>query len=295
MRTDVLKAGLIAAAIATSFCSYAKPIDSSDYFSLKTDEIAEGTKASINANISVSNTTSLDTDTNAPAYIIGEDHVGGQWKIISAPYNCQEWTPHTDTVDFGKPFSQEQECDVTRERIINVYDIWSNGNRTLKYQYKDQQSDGVITERQATGTRPYITGQYATHSSWSNSGTPYSCGDWNPHESTVEAGKRFTQTSSCKQKQTQLKKTFNEWTDGRTDLVKTETLEKEINTNKTRSATGTKVVGFVWKRGSVLGPSSSGQCKYDSSVGSGMRCPSLGAFAIVQSGSMCVSYNCVKG
>lgn len=296
MRTGILiKVGLIGAAVATSFYGYAKSVDSSDFFSLKAEELNAGTKSSVVANVSVSNTTSLDTDVNAPAYIIGEDHVGGTWKDVTAPYNCQDWTPHTNTVNFGVIFKQEQECDVTRERVIKVYDIWSDGKRTLKYEYKDEQSDGVISERQATGTKPYITGQYTTYTSWSNSGAPYSCGSWSPHENTVEKGKKFTQTSSCKQKQTKLKKTFNEWTDGRTDLVKTETLENVINTSKSRSATGTKSVGLIWKRGNVLGPSSSGQCEYDRNVGAGMKCPSLGAHTIVQSGSMCVSYDCVRG
>lgn len=224
---------------------YAKAVDSSNSFSLKAEDFSEGTKASIVANLSVSNKTTLDTDANAPAYIIGEDHVGGEWRNIGEANKCLDWTPLPDTVNFGSAFTQEQSCDLTRERTITVYNIWSDGKRTVKYTYLDQQSDAVVTERQATGTKHYITGQSVTYSSWSNSGTPYSCSAWTPSESSVDAGNKFTQTSSCKQKQTQLKKTFNDWTDGRTDLVKTETLEKVIDTNKSRSATGTKQPAVV--------------------------------------------------
>lgn len=254
MNTNVLfKAGLIVASVATSSCCYAESVDSSDFFSLNADELNGGTKSSVIANISISNTTSLDTDTNAPPYIIGEDHVGGDWRNITAPYNCQEWMPHSDTVGFGAPFKQVQECDVTRERDIQVYNIWSNGNRTLKYQYKDEQSDGVITERQAIGTKHYITGQSVTYSPWSNSGSPYSCSSWSPSVNTIDLGKKFTQTRSCQQKQIQYKKTLNDWTDGRFDLAKSETLTNTINNNQSRSATGTKdvVATGVWVRNSL--------------------------------------------
>lgn len=240
-----IKAGLLGVLATNPILCYAKAVDSSNSFSLNASEIGGGTKASVVANVSVSNSTSLDTDTQAPPYIIGEEHVGGTWHNIGLASNCLDWTPLTNTVNFGVVFTQEQECDVTRERTITVYDVWSNGKRTVKHTYTDQQSDGVVNERQATGTKHYITGQSVTYSSWSNSGSPYSCSTWTPNESTVDAGKKFTQTSSCEQKQTQLKKTFNNWTDARTDLVKTETLEQVINTSKSRSATGTKKPAIV--------------------------------------------------
>ncbi|MCY9861402.1 hypothetical protein OTK49_02575 [Vibrio coralliirubri] len=177
-----------------------------------------------------------------PAYVLRESWEYGEWAYIGAPYNCGEWSPSPATIKDGQRFTQQQECDRTRQRVISIYNHWSDGKKSLKMQYTDDQSDGIITDRAAIGTKPYITGQTNSATSWANSGSHYGCGTWSPNPNTVDKGKTFTQRSSCKQNQKRTVSIFDLWSDGRKVLKSTNVETKTVSSNQSRSAKGTKTV-----------------------------------------------------
>ena len=71
--------------------------------------------------------------------------------------------------------------------------------------------------------------------SWSDNGGIYSCGGYSPATSTVDGGKTFTQTRSCKQNQKR-----NRYYKVGSSTILTQSESRTINENNTRSATGTK-------------------------------------------------------
>ncbi|PHX05458.1 hypothetical protein [Vibrio splendidus] len=88
--------------------------------------------------------------------------------------------------------------------------------------------------------KPTKTGvSYGKWSNWVNDGAIFHCGTYSPDASTVNQGKSFTQTASCKQKQKRTRDVFDVYSNGITTKRDAQNQEKEISTNHSRSAIGT--------------------------------------------------------
>ncbi|MCY9861401.1 hypothetical protein OTK49_02570 [Vibrio coralliirubri] len=268
--------------------SIADTVNTSAYFELgDAQQYESGTKSSVKGQ-SYTKKANMITSGEPPAYINRESWEYGDWALIGTPINCLEWTPAPSTVKDGQKFTQQKECDQTRERIVRIYNHWTNGDKTLKTHFTEQQADGVFVDRDAIGTKPYITRQTTSYTNWTNSGSPYSCSSWNPSTTTVEKGKKFTQSRSCKQKQNRDANTYDIWSDGRKTLKSTKPETKAITTNQSKSATGTKeVVTFKWKHVGY-------QCFHESnvpvgpSVSEGSKCTEKGKIIYPRkTGSVC--------
>lgn len=50
----------------------------------------------------------------------------------SEPYECGSYQPSPSTINMGVKFKQTQSCSAYRTKIINTYNLWANGDKTLK-------------------------------------------------------------------------------------------------------------------------------------------------------------------
>lgn len=126
-------------------------------------------------------------------------------------------------------------------------------DRVLSYNKKlEEQERNIVTGEIKTVKESYITKTEndtisrninVALGSWANVGGLYGCTTWSPATSTKPQGTKFTQSRTCKQDQQQNvsytvastgENPGGAWTDTRT-----------IDKNRTRSATGTKVVAPV--------------------------------------------------
>lgn len=165
------------------------------------------------------------------------------WETSSYMTNCSAWSPNTDTVNFGELMIQTQICDAEETRYRSVTKIYENGDKETKKEYEYTYTK-VDDEQEAYGTKNYIVSIDTVYSSWAKKGSIYSCSSWSPLTSTVETGKKYTQTKTCKQDETRTKTLIENWADG-TKTTRSETTEART-TNKTdsRGAIGTKPISY---------------------------------------------------
>ncbi len=163
------------------------------------------------------------------------------WSDVNSHYACGSWNPETTTINYGDNFTQNRDCSQDQERTRNVYDVWADGSETLKTIETGTQTITEVESQNAIGTKNFIdTTRNGAWSSWSDSGTHYSCQSWTPNVSTINLGDSFTQTRDCSQNQTRTRTIYNVWADGSETVKTTETGTQTITETESQSATGTK-------------------------------------------------------
>lgn len=175
------------------------------------------------------------------------------WSNTGSVKNCSGWTPSPSTVNLGQSFTQNRSCDQDQTRSRTIYNVWKSGKETVKTSESGSQTISVTQSQSATGTKDYITGTTAgSWGSWSNTGGVYNCGAWSPDASTIDYGKSFTQSRSCKQNQIHYRTIYNVWKSGKTTTKTTESGTQSITVSQTQGATGTK--NIVVNGESTTGP-----------------------------------------
>lgn len=203
---------------------------------------------------------SIDLNTNLPLTInhkvngkmIGNNPETGikygewsSWETSSHMTNCSDWTPSTDTVDWGQPMIQTQICDAEEKRTRTVTYTYSDGTtrEVTETEYKSTQVDD---EQDAVGTKNVIIKTSISYSNWIDEGSPYSCTSWSPSASTIDEGVKFNQTRNCKQDQTRNAEHYDHWANGTVTHNHTDKESKTITEPQSRVETGTKKISGDW-------------------------------------------------
>jgi len=85
-----------------------------------------------------------------------------------------------------------------------------------------------------------MDGTTVEYTSWKNTGSVYSCGVWSPDAATIESGKSFTQTRSCKQNQERTKRVYKIYSNGSKQLKSSSKETRVTNVSESRTQVGTK-------------------------------------------------------
>lgn len=207
--------------------------------------------------------------TGTKNYIVGTAY--GSWSGYSnsgSVYGCGSYTPSTSTVNLGQSFTQTRSCSQDQVRTRTTYDKWADGSETAKGTQTGSRTIDVSQSRVATGSKDYITGtSYGSWGSYSNTGSPYSCGSYSPAPGTIDYGQSFTQTRSCSQNQIRYRTIYNDWKSGARTSSGTDSSTRVVSTTQNRTSTGTKNVV-------VGGESTNGAWSWTASASCGSWSPS---------------------
>lgn len=159
------------------------------------------------------------------------------WSNDGGVTGCSGWSPSPSTVNAGTTFTQSRSCTQPRKRT-RYYKV---GSSTIS-SATESGSTSVSQSQSATGTKDYITNSNykGSWSGWSNDGGQYSCSSWGASTATVDYGKSFTQTQTCKQNQKRSRTVYNQWHSGKLTARTTENDTQTVNVTNSRSATGTR-------------------------------------------------------
>ncbi len=202
------------------------------------------TAKSTQANGRTIDVTQSQAATGTKNYVTGASYGSwSSWSNSGGAYSCGGYSPSASTINLGSSFTQSRSCSQNQTRSRTVYNVWKNGAKTYKSTGTESQTISVSQSKTATGTKDYVTGSSnGSWSSWSNSGSVYSCSGYSPSTSTVNYGSSFTQSRSCSQKQVRSRTIYNVWKSGKKTTKTTENGSQVISVNQSRSATGTKNV-----------------------------------------------------
>ena len=170
------------------------------------------------------------------------------WSDIGSHYDCDDWSPLTNTVNHGTSFTQNRDCKQNQERTRTIYDDYADGTKVDVGLDTDSQTLNESESQSAVGVKDYIVGTVTgSWTSWSNSGSSVCDGTWSPLENTVNDGTSFTQTSDCDQDQTRSRTIYDDWKVKANTYKSTEYDAKTIDVIESRPATGTKdyIIGTV--------------------------------------------------
>lgn len=127
------------------------------------------------------------------------DPIVGQWRSISEPTGCSNWSPSASMIASGLAFTQTAtDCSTEQNRSVQhriknkkTGDIRDSGAPTTE-------TRTVITQstRQSVGMLEEWLAIAPLYSAWTNASQPYGCSAWSPSASTVAEPMTFDQSSS---------------------------------------------------------------------------------------------------
>lgn len=163
--------------------------------------------------------------------------------IIKGTLTVKSNTEMKTDVEFKK------ELDVDKETISNSL-IASNINSNTKINSDTQMTapigdfDNIKADFgdiwQDLSDIVTMDGTVVEYTSWKNAGSVYSCSVWSPDAATIESGKSFTQTRSCKQNQERLKKVYKIYSNGSKQLTSSSKETRITTISESRNQVGTK-------------------------------------------------------
>ncbi len=163
------------------------------------------------------------------------------WLDQGNHYDCDTWSPATETVNLYDPFTQNRDCSQNQTRTRQVYNVWASGKETPKRVDSEDQTISETESRSVQGSKDYISGQRAgAWAAWSNDGAPYDCAVWSPDVATVNLDQDFTQSRNCKQNQDSSREIYDVWRSGTETLNHVEPRAQTVTVGQTQTATGTK-------------------------------------------------------
>lgn len=180
--------------------------------------------------------------TGARDYISGSRIANwSPWVNEGSPYSCESWSPDPSTVNLNQSFEQSRSCSQKQISDRDIFDVWRSGKETFNHNEDRSQVVSVTQTQNSTGTKDFIKSTRNDQwSSWSDSGSPYSCSSWADDPSTVNYGETFTQSRTCSQKQVRERDVLNVWESGKETLNKVEGDSQVVSVTQNQSATGTK-------------------------------------------------------
>ena len=117
------------------------------------------------------------------------------WTITQDLYNCTEWQPDPNTVNFGETFTQTRDCKIDEERnaqlALNTGEVLSSFVDTRTIDAQDTQ--------QNTGTFQDWASTESTFTEWTDINAPFDYTNWTPV--IAEQTENFTQSRDYQQTQ----------------------------------------------------------------------------------------------
>ena len=181
------------------------------------------------------------------------ESIYSDWVNDGLPYDCMNWSPSADTVNYGDVFTQNSsDCKLDQTRTIQRQE---SQNSTGEIRNKGS----LITERttltakshsrEQTGTMETWVPIVASYSDWIDFEELYDCTNWTPDVYDIDAGVEFEQTATdCKQDQTRSRQDREqgnvsfEIRDVGEPIEETQTLTDQENI---RDAVGVKALGYT--------------------------------------------------
>jgi len=105
-------------------------------------------------------------------------------------YNCETWTPNTNTVYTGTTFDQERYCDVD---MMQQWNYLLDGSQINTWQERYTENSGYETQN-VLGTKAWDSTD-PTYTEWTYTGSILNCGTWNPVVANQEVD--FSQSTMC--------------------------------------------------------------------------------------------------
>ncbi|WP_298150248.1 hypothetical protein [Flavobacterium sp.] len=130
----------------------------------------------------------------------GVEPIFHPWVNIGSYYDCTDWSPLADTIDFGKDFTQSRDCKQNQERNIEFreLDSFSGTVKTVR----NEQENRAITETEsqpAVGTYQNWVSHDSAFTDWADKDTAHSFTTWIPEP--IAQAANFTQSREYKQPQ----------------------------------------------------------------------------------------------
>ncbi len=116
------------------------------------------------------------------------------WADAGDLHSCTEWTPATDTVNYGQTFTQTRDCQQREERNR----IYTANNQTIAA-YVEMNQRAVNQTQDATGSLRDWQPATPIYTIWIDDGNPFNYGNWTPVANVQTAD--FMQTRSYQQNQ----------------------------------------------------------------------------------------------
>jgi hypothetical protein len=95
--------------------------------------------------------------------VSGSENSVGPWVPDASSLYCYEWSPPTDHVKSGDSYTQSRYCGQAFTRTTTVYNIWTDGTKSVSSTSTESKYENWTETRVAVGTRIYF--------SWYNIGT----------------------------------------------------------------------------------------------------------------------------
>lgn len=130
----------------------------------------------------------------------GVEPIYHPWVNIGSHYNCANWSPLADTIDFGKDFTQSRDCKQNQERNIEIreLDSFSGAVKTVRNE-QENRSVTEIESQSAIGTYQNWVSHDSTFTDWADKDAAHSFSTWTPDPIAQTAN--FIQSRNYKQPQ----------------------------------------------------------------------------------------------
>lgn len=130
----------------------------------------------------------------------GVEPVYHPWVKIGSYYDCADWSPLADTIDFGKDFTQSRDCKQNQERNIEIRELDSFSG-TVKTVRNEQENRSVteIESQSAIGTYQNWVSHDSTFTDWADKDAAHSFSTWTPEP--IAQTVNFVQSRNYKQPQ----------------------------------------------------------------------------------------------
>ncbi len=149
------------------------------------------------------------TATGTKNIVVSSQSSTGAW-FYTASAVCGGWSPSTSGVNSGSSFTQKQSCSRARARDTTVYNVWTNGTKTVKSSSRETGVYYYSNYRTAKGTKDYVTSS-AWNNSYSYTYSDWSCGSYSPSVLNYPDGHKFTQSRTCSRTKYRNKRYYQNW------------------------------------------------------------------------------------
>lgn len=128
----------------------------------------------------------------------------GLWADSKGTPFCGSWVPSAAAVTFGNTFTQNSNCWMDQERLVQDREInsRSKATRNTGAPYVEYQTVIKTMSRQSVGTMASWVAASPVYSTWYNTGPLLNCDEWTPKPaSNYTSDTQISQSSVCDQKQ----------------------------------------------------------------------------------------------
>lgn len=76
-----------------------------------------------------------------------------EWVNVNTPYNCNNWSPLTESIDYGVDFIQSRTCEQDQEQYRDVYEVFASGKENIIDTETNSKTINIVENQNNIGTR----------------------------------------------------------------------------------------------------------------------------------------------